>query len=68
MTFLKTSAVELGFNKNYLEPALTKAGFGKDKLNLMPFDEGHPKVDIISYVDTMFNDKESAKYLSGLFL
>jgi len=64
--FVKTAPIQRDFTKSYLGPALTKAGFGKDKLQIMPFDDFRLG-DLVSYVDTIWKDQDAAKYLSGLY-
>jgi len=58
--------MERDFVKLDLGPALAKAGYGRDKLNLMTFDDGggHP---IVEWMDTVFNDIEAKKYYHGLY-
>ncbi|CAG2104823.1 unnamed protein product [Medioppia subpectinata] len=58
--------VERDFVKKHLGPALAKAGYGKDKLNLMLYDEGHELNPMVPYVDTSLDDPETAKYISGV--
>ena len=65
MNFVNAS-VERDFVKKHLGPALAKAGYGKDKLNLMVYDEGHVKNPMFEYVDTCLNDTDAAKYINGM--
>ena len=68
---MRSAETERDFTKNYLGPALTKAGFGKDKVHIMPFDHGGNSVlgnvsgDIVSYVDYIWKDQDAAKFLAG---
>ena len=59
-------SVERDFVKKHLGPALAKAGYGKDKLNLMLYDDGDVIRNIIPYVDTCLNDTDAAKYINGM--
>jgi glucosylceramidase len=65
MNFLNAS-VERDFVKKHLGPALAKAGYGKDKLNLMVYDDGSDKNPMVEYVDTCLNDPDAAKYINGI--
>ncbi|CAG2168834.1 unnamed protein product, partial [Oppiella nova] len=59
-----TGPTERDFVKLNLGPTLAKAGYGKDKLNLMVFDEnlnGFQK-----FVPPILEDREAAKYVSGI--
>lgn len=50
--------------KKDLGPALEASGFGKDKVNLMIWDD--QLLDIFPFVRTILNDPEAAKYVSGV--
>ena len=63
MNFINAS-VERDFVKKHLGPALAKAGYGKDKLNLMVYDDGSGAM--VEYVDTCLNDTDAAKYINGM--
>jgi len=65
MNFLNAS-VERDFVKKHLGPALAKAGYGKDKLNLMVYDDGSDQNPMVEYVDTCLNDPDAAKYINGM--
>ena len=65
MNFLNAS-VERDFVKKHLGPALAKAGYGKDKLNLMLYDDGYVTKKMNEYVDTCLNDPDAAKYINGM--
>lgn len=67
MNFLNAS-VERDFVKKHLGPALATAGYGKDKLNLMVYDDGSDKNPMVEYVDTCLNDPDAAKYINGMTL
>ncbi|CAG2171563.1 unnamed protein product, partial [Oppiella nova] len=56
--------LERDFVKLDLGPALKAAGYGRDKLNLMVFDDNGDK--IINWADVCFNDKETAQYINGI--
>ncbi|CAG2103710.1 unnamed protein product, partial [Medioppia subpectinata] len=58
------ATLERDFVKLDLGPALTRAGYGRDKLNLILFDDSRQYM--IDWLDTCFNDKESAKYINGI--
>lgn len=66
MQFLNAS-IERDFIKKHLVPALTKAGYTKDKMNLMVYDDGSDQNPMIEYVDTCLSDKDAAKYITGTF-
>ncbi|CAG2172452.1 unnamed protein product, partial [Oppiella nova] len=65
MQFLNAS-IERDFIKKHLVPALTKAGYTKDKMNLMVYDDGSDQNPMIEYVDTCLSDKDAAKYITGI--
>ena len=67
MNFINAS-VERDFVKKHLGPALAKAGYGKDKLNLMIYDEDtiNGNNSMVEYVDTCLNDPDVAKYINGM--
>ncbi|CAG2166816.1 unnamed protein product, partial [Oppiella nova] len=56
--------LERDFVKMDLGPALKKAGYGQDKLNLMVYDDYGDK--IVNWADVCFNDKETAQYINGI--
>ncbi|CAG2173603.1 unnamed protein product, partial [Oppiella nova] len=57
--------IESGTNvKLNLGPTLAKAGYGKDKLNLMVFDDNLSVFE--KFVPTVLEDRETAKYVSGI--
>ncbi|CAG2166493.1 unnamed protein product, partial [Oppiella nova] len=55
---------ERDFIKLHLGPTLQRAGYGRDKLKLLMFDDTSPHLR--EYVDTILVDRESAKYISGI--
>ncbi|CAG2166007.1 unnamed protein product [Oppiella nova] len=56
----------LAFNETF-GPALEAAGYGPDKLHLMIYDHGPGEVGkMINWIETSFNDSETAKYINGL--
>ncbi|CAG2174041.1 unnamed protein product [Oppiella nova] len=59
-----TGPTERDFVKLNLGPTLAKAGYGKDKLNLMVFDENLPGFQ--KFVPPILADREAAKYVSGI--
>ncbi|CAG2165684.1 unnamed protein product, partial [Oppiella nova] len=65
MNFVNAS-IERDFVKKHLGPALTKAGYTKDKMNLMVYDDGSTDNPMIQYVDTCLSDKDAAKYVTGI--
>ncbi|CAG2169837.1 unnamed protein product, partial [Oppiella nova] len=65
MNFVNAS-IERDFVKKHLGPALTKAGYTKDKMNLMVYDDGSEKNPMIEYVDTCLSDPDTAKYVTGI--
>ncbi|CAG2174287.1 unnamed protein product, partial [Oppiella nova] len=65
MQFLNAS-IERDFIKKHLGPSLTKAGYTKDKMNLMVYDDGSDKNPMIEYVTTCLSDKDAAKYVTGI--
>ena len=56
--------MERDFVKLNLGPTLAKAGYGKDKLNLMVFDDNLSVFE--KFVPTVLEDRETAKYVSGI--
>lgn len=52
------------FVRDNLGPTLAKNGFGKDKLNLLIYDDNTDFVE--AYVKSMVNDTEAMKYVSGV--
>uniref|UniRef100_T1L1L4 Glucosylceramidase n=2 Tax=Tetranychus urticae TaxID=32264 RepID=T1L1L4_TETUR len=50
--------------KKDLGPALKKAGFGKDKVKLMIWDD--QLLDIMPFIRVILEDKEAAEYVSGV--
>ena len=58
--------MERDFVKKDLGPALAKAGYGKDKMHLMIYDDQKMN-GMVEWVDACFNDPEAAKYISGLY-
>ncbi|CAG2163345.1 unnamed protein product [Oppiella nova] len=65
MNFVNAS-IERDFVKKHLGPALTRAGYTKDKMNLMVYDDGSDKNPMIEYVDTCLSDHDTAKYVTGI--
>jgi glucosylceramidase len=59
-----TKEMERDFVKMNLGPTLEKAGYGKNKVKLMIFDDfaKHMK----EWMHTILSDKEAAKYVSGI--
>ncbi|CAG2103888.1 unnamed protein product, partial [Medioppia subpectinata] len=60
------STLERDFVKLDLGPALSRGGYGSDKLNLMVYDDGLYKDRIVDWADTCLNDKDTAKYINGI--
>ena len=60
-----TAENERDFVKKDLGPALEQAGYGRDKLTLMIYDDGRND-QMIDWIDTCFNDTETAKYVHGI--
>jgi glucosylceramidase len=59
-----TAPMERDFVKLNLGPTLAKAGYGKDKFNVMVFDDN---LNVYGdYVTTVLKDREAAKYVSGI--
>ena len=64
-----TGSNERDLIKMNLGPVLEKAGYGKDKFQLMIFDDGVGPPRVIEkkeYIRTILEDKEAAKYVSGI--
>jgi glucosylceramidase len=59
-----TGPMERDFVKLNLGPTLTKAGYGKDKLQLMVYDDNTNYLK--DFVKPIMEDKEAAKYVSGI--
>jgi glucosylceramidase len=59
-----TAESERDFLKMDLGPALTKAGYDKNNLKIMIFDDQRPELPHAA--DTILKDLESAKYVSGI--
>jgi glucosylceramidase len=55
---------ERDFIKFNLGPTLAKAGYNKTNFKLIIFDENIPK--ILNWTQTILEDKESAKWVSGI--
>ncbi|CAG2165933.1 unnamed protein product [Oppiella nova] len=59
-----TGPTERDFVKLNLGPTLAKAGYGRDKLQLMIYDDNTNTLK--DYVKPIMGDKEAAKYVSGI--
>ena len=59
--------MERDFVKLDLGPALAKAGYGRDKLNVMAYDDARSSHPMVEWMDTCFNDTEAKQYLHGLY-
>jgi len=61
---LFSKELQRDFVKLNLGPTLEKAGYGKDKVKLMIFDEN--RGPLVEWADTILNDKNASKYVSGI--
>jgi glucosylceramidase len=59
-----TAETQRDFLKMDLGPILTKAGYDKNKLKIMIYDDQRP--DMVKWADVILKDAESAKYASGI--
>lgn len=60
-----TPETQRDFIKYNLGPALEKAGYSSNHFKLMIFD-GEKRSHVYKWAETIMNDKEVAKYVSGL--
>ena len=63
-TLMFTPEMEKDFVKTDLGPALEKAGWGPDKLNLMIMD--HNRDLLPRWSEVVLSDKDAAKYIKGI--